>query len=432
MTQEYYSIITNVGLAKNAAASISGVPLDLTHLAVGDSNGTSYDPSADATTLQNELHRTTTTYVVLDENNPNQLIIEAVIDETVGPFYVREVGIFDVDGDLFAIGKFPETFKPNLPSGSGKRLYIRMILGFASSPQVNLIISDDINNDPNFATNVNNALADINNTLSEKLEKAENLSDLENIETARSNLGLGDAATKNTGTSSGEIPLIGQSSASESIAGLAAVANQGETDAFLDDLKFITPLKLGAGLLGRFRKVGTLTATNSSQLSQLLGSSKAYLFFFDYILPANNGAAVCVQVSTNNGASWSNSGYLSRNSAGSTSDAEVSNTNNTGRFSLTRFDADSNTGQSNDGAAGLCGAFIIFNPSLTGKHKQARWETEWVCTVAYSYQWSARGSGRWNGSTAAINAVRFIMKSPNSDSNNGVIVSGSIDVYEMI
>ncbi len=183
MTQEYYSIISNTGLAKHAAASLGGAPIDLTNLAVGDSNGTPYNPVATATALQNERHRTTLTYVEIDENNPNQLIVEAIIDETVGPFYVREVGIFDADGDLFAIGKFPETFKPNLPSGSGKKLYVRMILAFASSPQVNLVQSENLNYDPNFSTNVFNALA-------EKLAKAQNLADIEDAEEARANLGL--------------------------------------------------------------------------------------------------------------------------------------------------------------------------------------------------------------------------------------------------
>lgn len=181
MTQEYYSIITNAGLIKNAAANSGGSPVNLTHLAVGDSNGVYYDPIGTAAALQNEKHRTTLTHVVVDENNPNQLIVEAVINEIVGPFYIREVGVFDEDGDLFAIGKYPETFKPDLPAGSGKRLYIRMILGFASSPNVELIISDDINNDPNFSTDVNNALA-------ERLVKTENLADLENTSEARDNL----------------------------------------------------------------------------------------------------------------------------------------------------------------------------------------------------------------------------------------------------
>jgi len=184
MTQEYYSIITNTGLAKHAAASLGGAPINLTHLAVGDSNGTPYNPVATATALQNERHRTATTYVVVDEDNPNQIVVEAIIDETVGPFYLREVGIFDSGGDLFAIGKFPETFKPNLPTGSGKRLYVRMILGFASTPQVSLVVSSQaINNDPNFSTTVFNALA-------QKLAKAQNLADVEDAEETRNNLGL--------------------------------------------------------------------------------------------------------------------------------------------------------------------------------------------------------------------------------------------------
>ena len=188
MTQQYYSIITNAGLLKNAAANAPGGSLvNLTHLAVGDA---SYNPAGTATALQNERYRTTLTNVVIDADNPNQLVVEAVINETVGPFYIREVGIFDEDGDLFAIGKYPETFKPDLPDGSGKRLYIRMILGFASSPNVELIISDDINNDPNFSENVFAALA-------EKLVKEDNLADLEDKKEARANLGLGFFSNKN-------------------------------------------------------------------------------------------------------------------------------------------------------------------------------------------------------------------------------------------
>lgn len=163
----YYSIITNNGLIKHTNAANNSVNLDLTQMAVGDSNGVYYDPDGTESTLVNETHRVNLTHVVIDENNPNQLIVEAVLEEVVGPFYIREVGIFDSNGDLFAIGKYPETFKPNLPTGSGKRLYIRMILGFANAPSVNLVINNDIALDPNFSTNINNEIANVNQRIDE-------------------------------------------------------------------------------------------------------------------------------------------------------------------------------------------------------------------------------------------------------------------------
>ena len=184
MTQQYYSLITNNGLLKEAAANApGGSAIDLTHIAVGDANGTSYNPTGAQTALVHETYRTTLTHVAIDENNPNQLIVEGVINETIGPFYIREVGIFDSDGELFAIGKYPDTFKSTSESGSGKRLYIRMILGFTNAPQVNLVMSEDLNNDPNFNANVIIALA-------AKLAKAQNLADVEDAEEARNNLGL--------------------------------------------------------------------------------------------------------------------------------------------------------------------------------------------------------------------------------------------------
>lgn len=184
MTQTYYSLITNNGLLKEAAANApGGSAIDLTHIAVGDANGTSYNPTGAQTALVHEVYRTTLTHVVIDEDNSNQLIVEGVINEEIGPFTIREVGIFDSEGELFAIGKYPETLKSTSESGSGKRLYIRMILGFTNAPQVNLVLSEDFNNDPNFNANVIAALA-------LKLAKAQNLADVENAAEARENLGL--------------------------------------------------------------------------------------------------------------------------------------------------------------------------------------------------------------------------------------------------
>ena len=219
MTQEYYSIVTNSGLVKHANASANGIKLDLTQIAIGDSNGSYYDPDPASNSLQNELYRADLSNITIDEDNPSQLVVEGIISETVGSFYVREVGIFDSNGDLFALGKYPETFKAALPSGSGKRLYIRMILEFVNSPEVNLVISGDVNNDPNFAAN-------ITNDLKSKLTAAENLADLTDINEAQENLGI--------------------KSSEEGSEGLIEIATQEEINNKTNATKAVTPKTLAS------------------------------------------------------------------------------------------------------------------------------------------------------------------------------------------
>ncbi|MFT7086981.1 MAG: alpha-tubulin suppressor-like RCC1 family protein [Rickettsiales bacterium] len=229
MTQKYYCIITDKGLQKEAASKLeNSEPLSLVKIAVGDGGGAYYDPTSDATSLVNECYRTKDEHpinVVVDDNHPNQVIIEGLIPEDTDgkSFYIREVGVFDSDGDLFAIGKYPETYKTNISEGSNKRLYVRMILAFVTKLNVEVRVSQDINLDPNFASNVHNELnnrlkisenfADLSNPvdardnlgvydknridagLEEKLQKSSNLSDLANKSTARDNLEVYDRTT---------------------------------------------------------------------------------------------------------------------------------------------------------------------------------------------------------------------------------------------
>ncbi len=145
MANEYYTIITDIGLQKEANAhSSGGETVQLLEMAVGDGNGFMYDPDPTMAALKNEVHRININRVYVDSEHPTQLVVEGVILESAGPFHIREVGVFDSEGDLFAIGKYPETFKPELASGSGKDLYIRMILGFSTTPEVNLIIDPSV------------------------------------------------------------------------------------------------------------------------------------------------------------------------------------------------------------------------------------------------------------------------------------------------
>ena len=129
---DYYALVTTTGLAKLAALPV-GETLTLTHMAFGNST---IDPTEDMTALHSEQHRCALLNVEVESTNPNHLAAEAVIDSTVGGFWIREVGIYDEDGDLFAVGKYPATYKPETTEGTVKELGVRMILAVSNAEDV--------------------------------------------------------------------------------------------------------------------------------------------------------------------------------------------------------------------------------------------------------------------------------------------------------
>jgi phage-related tail fiber protein len=140
----YYTLLTNIGKAQLANAQVLGQALNLSELAVGDGNGAYMAPEEQQTALKNEVWRAAINQIYVDNNNANWLVIEAVIPETTGGWTVREVGVFDDAGNLIAVGAYPETYKPQLAEGSGRDLYIRMILEISNTAQVELKIDPAI------------------------------------------------------------------------------------------------------------------------------------------------------------------------------------------------------------------------------------------------------------------------------------------------
>lgn len=140
MSAEYYTLVTDIGHAKLTNALALGQVVTLTHFAVGDGNGAVYNPVAAQTALAREVYRAPINAIRPDDVNPTWLTVEAVIPASVGGWTVREAGIFDVDGDLIAIAKYPESVKPALDSGVGKDLYCRVILQHGNVSTVTLKI----------------------------------------------------------------------------------------------------------------------------------------------------------------------------------------------------------------------------------------------------------------------------------------------------
>lgn len=144
MSETFYTLVTTVGLAKLANAQALGTTVNLVTLKAGDSGGAYRNPAQGDTALVGQVWTGNINQITTDSENPNWVIVEAVIPTDVGGFYIREVGLFDDAGDLIAIGKYPETYKPTLAAGSGKDLYIRMILEISNAAQVTLKIDPAI------------------------------------------------------------------------------------------------------------------------------------------------------------------------------------------------------------------------------------------------------------------------------------------------
>ncbi|EII8023655.1 phage tail protein [Salmonella enterica] len=140
MSTKFYTLLTDIGAAKLASAAALGVPLKITHMAVGDGGGVLPTPDAKQTALVNEKRRAALNMLYIDTQNSSQIIAEQVIPENEGGWWIREVGLFDESGALIAVGNCPESYKPQLAEGSGRTQTVRMVLITSSTDNITLKI----------------------------------------------------------------------------------------------------------------------------------------------------------------------------------------------------------------------------------------------------------------------------------------------------
>ncbi len=144
MSQKYYTVLTDIGANKLANATALGGKLNITTMAVGDGGGSLPMPEPGNKKLVHENRRGAINQLSVDPENPNHIIAEQIIPEQDGGWWVREIAIFDEDGDMIAIGNCPESYKPKLQEGSGRTQIIRMILVVSSAAAVTLKIDPSV------------------------------------------------------------------------------------------------------------------------------------------------------------------------------------------------------------------------------------------------------------------------------------------------
>lgn len=140
----FSTIHTNYGLQQLARAESTGTSIRLTHMAVGDGNGNAVTPNPAQTNLVRERFRATINRVFQNANDPLRFTAELVIPASVGGFTLREVGVFDADGSLFAVGNLPATYKPVGTEGAYSDTVVRLDFMVSNASTVTLQIDPNV------------------------------------------------------------------------------------------------------------------------------------------------------------------------------------------------------------------------------------------------------------------------------------------------
>lgn len=165
MAEEFYSLVTDYGAEKQLKCITSGLPFEVTHIALGDSNGKYYEPSTSQTKLVHEVWRGN---IEKCEWTKNRFYCVTTVPAEVGDFDVREAGVFDTENNLIVITKFPETTKQPPESGTVKQLTIRIELQMSNTELAKLVIN------PNLNVVTTDVLDDTINKTDEKFKELDN------------------------------------------------------------------------------------------------------------------------------------------------------------------------------------------------------------------------------------------------------------------
>lgn len=138
---KYYTLVTDVGRAKMANAQVMGEKVSFSQIALGSSET---KPRENQTALGKEEWRGPISNVSLDKDNPNWIVVEAVVPSHVGGFEIAEVGVYDEEGHLIVVGNHPKTYKPKMDEGTTKDVAIRIIIEVSNSEIVELKVDPSV------------------------------------------------------------------------------------------------------------------------------------------------------------------------------------------------------------------------------------------------------------------------------------------------
>lgn len=137
--------LTATGAAKIAAANAGGPPVLLTQMAVGDGAGAEVPaPTGNEVALINEVWRAALTGLRLATADNTVVVVESVVPSAAGGWTVRELGVIDAAGALFAYANFPATVKTIADDGAVREMRIRASIKVASAANVTIVVDNSL------------------------------------------------------------------------------------------------------------------------------------------------------------------------------------------------------------------------------------------------------------------------------------------------
>lgn len=139
----FFTVHTKAGLGALYAALQTGNPVTVAEVAVGDGGGAAVTPEQSQSTLVNEVYRAAVNRVFKPDptGQPSMYAVELVIPVTVGGFTIREVGAYDDDGTLIAVGSLPETYKAVAADGAFGDTVVRLHFQALNADQITLTLN---------------------------------------------------------------------------------------------------------------------------------------------------------------------------------------------------------------------------------------------------------------------------------------------------
>ncbi|WP_273974043.1 phage tail protein [Serratia ureilytica] len=142
--KKFLTLITAAGAERLANAAVTGTPVAIAEMAVGDAGGQLSSPNAAHAGLINEQYRGMLNKLVIADSDASVIEAEMIMPPQIGGFWLRELALYADDGECIAVGNMPETYKPLLAEGSGRFQIIRMQLKVSSTADVEMIADPSV------------------------------------------------------------------------------------------------------------------------------------------------------------------------------------------------------------------------------------------------------------------------------------------------